>query len=1198
MKTITSAIIEYVSDTKLLDSQSSTTENTYYPAIKNLISAILKESRLPFEVRVNTSESKGKGRDMPDFVLGDDKLFVGVYGEVKRPNASLEELAFSTEQNDQIGRYLAQTGVVLISNVRGFGLLACVAGYERPTTGTVPPDKRDLIKTVDLWSGVSGAGPRTKVDDAAIADILEIFERSVTDYAPLADPASLAKVLARQARDAKDQLPEDLKVVKPLLEDYRQALGLSFNIDDEKGDRFFRSSLVQTAFYSLFAAWVLWDKSKEEERLKAIAEGRPLPAETRFEIDDAHSYLPIPFLDALLHDIRHPKRLKALGLEDHLARAIATLNRVNRPLFRARMTFPTIDEQTTAAAITYFYEPFLEAFDPKLRDDLGVWYTPPEIVRYQVRRVHHILKTELNRPRGLADPEVVVLDPCCGTGAYLLEVARCIADEARADGDAAAIGLELSRAFHERVIGFEILTAPFAVAQLQLYLLLDSLGAKPDPAKRLMIYLTNSLSGWRDTGDIKLSFPEMREEFDASQEVKRNAKIIVVIGNPPYDAFAGAAQAEEGELVAHYKGIELVEDIDPKTKSPRRDDFGNPKKKQRGQSALYLEYGVRKQLLDDLYIRFFRMAEERIGEAAEFGIVSFISNSSYLTGRSHPIMRKSLLSNFHHVWIDNLNGDKYRTGKIIPKGLPGAGTSDQSAFSSDMDPRGIQPGTAIVTLVKRAEPKTLPTETEIQYRDFWGLANDKRACLVAALPSGLANDAKQYDSFTATRETNWRLSRTMMEGGFEEWPGLDELFPVNYQGVQPSRGLDGSIIDTSSHDLNERMSNYFAASTFAEASIVAPEISEAKAGYLPEAIWGKLKRNGHFRRECVLPFVMFPFDSRFLYYTNDAKLLNRARPEFFEGLQENEFFACVFAPRKASEVYPLYSRELVNYHVHERGSYVFPREVTEAFSVEKYANLPEAVWRRIGTRFGLTEPTDSERRYTVLRDSEVAREFVGKLFRVGFAVLHAPAYQAEHKSALSADWAHLPIPKNNDLFEQLVVRGEQITRLLDANRDARDVVEAVLGRERAALLGPLQRKEGGNLRPGDLKVTVTYWGGGKGRWKPRPFGIDENPIEVWGADVWGERTGDLYINDDAFFANVPEAIWTYQLGGYPVLKKWLGYRQADRRDDNPLTDDERKWFRQVIQRIAALLALGTELDALYQQAAADAFTAVELGIER
>ena|SRR5438105_9190838 len=115
----------------------------------------------------------------------------------------------------------------------------------------------------------------------------------------------------------------------------------------------------------------------------------------------------------------------------------------------------------------------------------------------------------------------------------------------------------------------------------------------------------------------------MREEFDASQRVKREAKIIVILGNPP----SGAAQAEEAELVAHYKGIELVDDIDPKTKQARRDEFGKRKKKQRGQSLLYLEYGVRKQLLDDLYIRFFRLAEERIGEVADYGVISYISKA-------------------------------------------------------------------------------------------------------------------------------------------------------------------------------------------------------------------------------------------------------------------------------------------------------------------------------------------------------------------------------------------------------------------------------------------------------------------------------------------------------------------------------------------------------------------------------------------
>jgi hypothetical protein len=108
---------------------------------------------------------------------------------------------------------------------------------------------------------------------------VSLIERSVTDFAPIADPADLAKVLARQARDAREGLPSDLRPVAPLLDDYRQALGLSFDVGDEKGDRFFRSSLIQTAFYSLFAAWILWDRTGDTapfELEKAQAHLRPV----------------------------------------------------------------------------------------------------------------------------------------------------------------------------------------------------------------------------------------------------------------------------------------------------------------------------------------------------------------------------------------------------------------------------------------------------------------------------------------------------------------------------------------------------------------------------------------------------------------------------------------------------------------------------------------------------------------------------------------------------------------------------------------------------------------------------------------------------------------------------------------------------------------------------------------------------------
>lgn len=201
-----------------------------------------------------------------------------------------------------------------------------------------------------------------------------------------------------------------------------------------------------------------------------------------------------------------------------------------------------------------------------------------------------------------------------------------------------------------------------------------------------------------------------------------------------------------------------------------------------------------------------------------------------------------LLSNFDAVWIDNLNGDKYRTGKVIPKGLPGAGTRDDSAFTTDMDPRGIQPGTAITTWVKRTGERTKPDNTTVLYRDFWGPAVVKRQGLLASLPTGSPPEGSTvlvYERVTPSPENRWRLGPKTVEGGFEAWPSLEELFPVNFQGINHNRGLEGGIIDTDRKALEQRLSGYFAADDFLGAQNASAEIATVRARYNPENVWLK-----------------------------------------------------------------------------------------------------------------------------------------------------------------------------------------------------------------------------------------------------------------------------------------------------------------------------------------------------------------------
>ncbi len=134
-----------------------------------------------------------------------------------------------------------------------------------------------------------------------------------------------------------------------------------------------------------------------------------------------------------------------------------------------------------------------------------------------------------------------------------------------------------------------------------------------------------------------------------------------------------------------------------------------------------------------------------------------------------------------------------------------------------------------------------------------------------------------------------------------------------------------------------------------------------------------------------------------------------------------------------------------------------------------------------------------------------------------------------------------------------------------------------------ATLGALRRDGGATVAERDLVVTASYYGAAKGDYRPRAHAEREPALRQW-----GPATGDLYINPEICFANVPQSVWRFELGGYPVLKKWLGYRQASRREGRPLTLAEANHFRSMVQRLAALLAFQPELDALYETVAANA----------
>ena len=253
---------------------------------------------------------------------------------------------------------------------------------------------------------------------------------------------------------------------------------------------------------------------------------------------------------ALFQQLSDPGRLRPLGLVEVLDWTAAALDRVDQEAFFTRFDASMSPSGSGSEAVPYFYEPFLEAFDPRLRKELGVWYTPNEVVRYMVARVDRALKDDLGIADGLAADNVYVLDPCCGTGAYLAEVLRRIAENLKGQGLGALTGARVKRAATERVFGFEIMPAPFVIAHLQVGLTMQALDAPlaDDENERAGVFLTNALTGWeRTVQQPVLPIPELEEERERAGQVKQERPILVIIGNPPYNGFAGMAVDEERE---------------------------------------------------------------------------------------------------------------------------------------------------------------------------------------------------------------------------------------------------------------------------------------------------------------------------------------------------------------------------------------------------------------------------------------------------------------------------------------------------------------------------------------------------------------------------------------------------------------------------------------------------------------------------
>ena len=628
-----------------------------------------------------------------------------------------------------------------------------------------------------------------------------------------------------------------------------------------------------------------------------------------------------------------------------------------------------------------------------------------------------------------------------------------------------------------------------------------------------------------------LPFPELEEERDRAERVKQEAPVLVILGNPPYNGFAGMAVDEERELSTAYRTVKGV-------------------RKPEGQG------------LNDLYVRFFRMAERRIAEKTGRGVVCFISNYSWLDGLSFTGMREHYLEAFDVIRVDCLNGDKYKTGKVAPDGSP-----DPSIFSTPEDPVGIQVGTAIATLVRKADHA--PAKS-VGFRHLWG--QKKREELTA---TAVATPDELYDSVEPNLSLGLPFSRTAVSAAWSSWPSLPDLFPESFPGVTTSR--DPFLVDVDIDRLKARIADYFNSDLSHEEITrrypAAMRNLSRSANSDARTVRDVLVKRGGPAQTSFVRYAYRPFDTRWLYWGADGGLLDRPRPDYQPNVFVGNLWLSSAQHLRKGEAEPqaYFTNHIASYHLIERGALWFPARLC-ADPLDPHADQD-------GRRPNLS---DAAQRYL-----ERVGAGVEDLFHHVLAVLHDPAYREANAGALRMEWPRIPVPGWPDgddpgAAEELAAsaaRGRELAQLLDSDTPVPGVTEGARRPEIAAVAVP-STVDGRNMAGDDFALTAG-WGHfgqgeavmpGQGRIVERPYTPEERAALGGAAATLGETTFDIHLNDRAYWRNVPAAVWNYKLGGYQVLKKWLSYRERGVLG-RPLKAEEVAYFAETARRIAAILGL-------------------------
>lgn len=1035
------------------------TEHTYRPALKSLIEALGQASA--------TNEPKRAACGAPDYTVwrpdGHGPMTIG-YIEAKDIGYSLD----AAERSEQLRRYLPALDNLILTDYLEFRWY--LKGERRRTERLASP-KAD------------GSLTRAEGGELAVEELIKDFLAQQPGV--IRKPLELADRMARLTRLIRDVILASFDagaVSQPVL-DLRTAF--SEVLVPDLSVQAFADMFAQTIAYGLFAARVNHTDGAFFRRHDAVYEiprtnpflrrlfgaiaGSDLDQEPYAGlVDDLTSLLAITDMDAVLANFG-----SRVGLED---------------------------------PVVHFYETFLAAYDPALRETRGVYYTPEPIVSFIVRSVDLLLReqfgcrdgfaelTRLGHPGSASQAEnkrVLILDPACGTGTFLYSIIDLIRNRFRAAKDAGKWSGYVREQLLPRLFGFELLMAPYAVAHLKLGLQLAAHDLPEDERddwaydfasdERVGVFLTNTLDEAIKRSDIMLG-SYLSDEANAAADIKHDLPIMVVLGNPPYSG----ASSNRGDWIEA-----LMENYKTTVRSEERQI----------------------QRLSNDYVKFIRFAQWRVERTGQ-GIVAFVTDHGYLANVLFRDMRASLLGTFSDVFILNLHG-------VAVRGAANAGP-DENVFD-------ITQGVAISIFVKREGG---PTTTTIHYADLKGSRATKYELLTA-----LDLKTVKWEKLSP-QPPHWRLVPTTDDESYEAWPSFISLIGTGDQRRDRDRRYGTGV--KSRHD--KLVISWEPKDAVANVQRLANR-TETNADLTREL---HLCTTSHFnidrarRRaedadlpEHVRPLAYRPFDERFIVYLREFVCEPKKETMRHLLLEDNLALAVLRRDRRERASGYMVARGLIGKDLISNldDALVWPLYVQTSTPGERQLQMDELreaeITPNLSTEAIEKFATALELSFIPHGRGDCSETFGPEdILSYFYAVLHAPSYRTRYHEFLCHDFPHIPIPEDVDAFGQLVHLGRQLVEL-------------------HLLTSPLLFKPTIHYPiPGSDEVAPGY---------PRytPPGCD---AEAEGDAV---AAGQVYINNDQYFDNVPPAVWDFHIGAYQVCEKWLKDRRGRRLSNAEITHYER-----------------------------------------